>query len=418
MTTAAMLDIDLGSPDGSQLLAAVAHAHGPAVARAASLATRSFLLRAPWAPGLRCAGAEFDPARLSTAWKFDRRYHVAGSGQTIEDAFASCVAEGVERLSQLERPGDLAGAGSLLEPPGAVMPAMRDGIEERWRPARNTRVDWVAAHMLPDGVPVLVPADWCLRRAVDGPLADPATPLSTGTAAGRDHEDAALRAILELVERDAAALWWVGGNRARSLSMDSPTVADAAALLSALRHGGTQRVTWLLDITSDLQVPCVAALSVDPDGRGLSCGLAARAGRPQAARAAILELCQMEVALLLSRHRRATGAALTDLDQRHLDRATAIDAERYPLIHPFGIPSSEAAPAADAGLRDITAILARQGVEVALVDLSRPEYGIPVVHAVAPALQLMPSEVMTARLRRMIAETGGGERFTQGVRLL
>jgi ribosomal protein S12 methylthiotransferase accessory factor len=411
MTTAATLDIDLGSAEGRQLLAAVAQAHGPTLAAGSALAARLFLLRTPWAPGLRFVGAEVDSPPPH------RRYHLAGSGLTIEDAFASCLGEAIERLSQIERPGDVVGTGPIATPPGAIMPGVEDRIGARPGLPRDAPVDWVAARRLPNLSPALLPADWCLRRAASGPAADASTPLSTGTAAGKDHDDAALRAILELVERDAAALWWIGGARARPCAIDGATAADAVGTLAVLRQGSAERRSWLLDVTNDLQVPCIAALSVEADGRGLACGLAARLSRPQAARAALIELCQMEAALLLSRHRRAAGAALTDLDRRHLDRAAAIDAERCALLHPLGTPLPEA-DAGDASLAALVAALAQHAVEIAIVDLARQEYGIPVVHAVAPALQLMPSDVVTSRLRRTIAATGGGGQYTQGVSLL
>jgi ribosomal protein S12 methylthiotransferase accessory factor len=66
----------------------------------------------------------------------------------------------------------------------------------------------------------------------------------------------------------------------------------------------------------------------------------------------------------------------------------------------------------------ILGALHRIGIEAALVDLTRAEFGIPVVRAVAPALQLMPSALVTDRLRREIAASGGGARHTGGIPLI
>jgi hypothetical protein len=53
-----------------------------------------------------------------------------------------------------------------------------------------------------------------------------------------------------------------------------------------------------------------------------------------------------------------------------------------------------------------------------LIDMTRPEgFGIPVVRAVAPALQPMPSDTVTDRLRRVLKECGGGDRHTGRVDL-
>ena len=66
----------------------------------------------------------------------------------------------------------------------------------------------------------------------------------------------------------------------------------------------------------------------------------------------------------------------------------------------------------------LLAQLARRSVETALVDLTRPELGIPVVCAIAPQLQLLPCSMRTERLQQVIAATGGGERCNEAVTLL
>src|SRR5262245_66686088 len=95
------------------LLSALASRHGASMAQAAKLPSRLFLLHAPWAPGLRLVGGQAAPGRVLR----DDMPHppfslapfsLAGSAETVEDALAACIGEAVERLSQLERPGDVA----------------------------------------------------------------------------------------------------------------------------------------------------------------------------------------------------------------------------------------------------------------------------------------------------------------------
>jgi ribosomal protein S12 methylthiotransferase accessory factor len=271
---------------------------------------------------------------------------------------------------------------------------------------------------------VLVPADWCLRRRAKGPLAVPGAALSTGCAAGAGFEAAAARALLELVERDAVALWWIGGRRAGPLAAEGAAMAEAVRLLGVLRgDGGTGRASWLLDLTTDLAIPCVAALSVDASGKGLACGFAARLTLAAAVRAAILEMCQMELALLvaLAKGEERGEDALNAVDRRHLDRARRIAADRCALIHPLGAPARpDLPPCSNAGeeLATLLAQLARHGIETALVDLTRPELGIAVAHAIAPRLQPLPCDMRTTRLQDAIAAAGGGGGMTEGVTLL
>jgi ribosomal protein S12 methylthiotransferase accessory factor len=419
-----MLDIDLDSAPGVALLAALAERHGDALARAARLPTRLFLLRSPDAPGLRFVGGEADPARVFDLAAYrGGTFSLAGSGERFEDAFAACLGEGVERLSQVERPGDVALQGPYREAEPHVVPAARSMIQTLADGARGqgAPVSWVRARA--GEREVLIPADWCLRRAAKGPLAIPGAALSTGCAAAATFEAAACRALLELVERDAVALWWIGGQRPRAFAAESAAVAEAVRLLGVLRQGRMQRASWLLDLTTDLGIPCVAAVSVDGRGRGLACGFAARLTPEAAARAAVLEMGQMELALVLASAKRGQGGegALSEADRRHLDRATRIDADECALIHPLGAPSRSVGPACGGPAEELAAILAafaRRGVEAGLVDLTRPEFGIPVAWAVAPQLQLLPCSPHTERLQRMTRTTCGGDRWTGGVALL
>lgn len=421
-----MFDIDLESGPGAALLAALADRHGDALARAARLPSRLFLLRSPYAPGLRFIGGEVDPRRSLTSVPFQGSFNLAGSGDTLEDAFAACIGEGVERLSQVERAGDAVRECSYDEAAPQIMPAARSVIETLLLGSPSspkTPVAWVRGHAPATGREILIPADWCLRRQIKGSLAIPGAALSTGCAAGPTFDAAASRALLEIVERDAVSLWWIGGQRPRPLASEGAAMAEAVRLLGILRQGTKHRASWLLDVTTDLNIPCVVAVSVNESGQGFACGLAARPSFEAAARAAILEMCQMELAvpLVMVKRQQRGDEALNAVDRRHLDLATKIAADRCALIHPLGSPSRDPALVCNSPQEALAAglaALARCNVEVALIDLTRSELGIPVVCAIAPELQLMPCNLRTARLRRAISATGGGERWTDGVALL
>lgn len=412
-----VLELDPASPAGAALLRSTAERHGEAIARLAGRLQRMFVLASPWAPGLSFVGAQASSAVGTLS--------LAGSGETLEEALASCVGEAAERLSQIERPGDV-----LSAPPSAasadMMPAARGLVEAQLcvlgppEPA----VDWMRARVLGEADPraVLVPADWCLRRVTPGPLRDANAALSTGAAAAATPTSAAYRALLELIERDAAALWWIGGRRGRPLACDGPAAAEAHRILVALRRGVTTRATWLLDITSDIGVPVLAAVSAEADGRGLAFGLGARLSVAGAARAAILELCQIELGLQIARLKLAQrgDAGLTDLDRHHLRRAREIDAEACVLLHPAGIPHYYSEPGTlddERQLGAVSAALARKSIAAAIVDLARADIGLPTAKAIAPALQPLPSGKITDRLAKAISAHGGGGRWTGGVPL-
>jgi ribosomal protein S12 methylthiotransferase accessory factor len=270
---------------------------------------------------------------------------------------------------------------------------------------------------------VSLPVDICLRRSKETRNFAAPFKLGTGCAAGASFEDAALRALLELIERDAASLWWRGGRRGHPISVESEAGRVAADLIERLRQGNDRRISWLLDITTDVGVPCAAAISSMRNGYGFACGLAARITMAEAVRAAIFEMCQSELAHVVvdAKRREAGEAALNEADQRHLRRSTSINALTCELLQPAGSPNRVFEPVEQDTERNLQAIVERVkavGFETFAVDLTRPIFGIPVVRILTPGLQLEPSEIVTGRLVQALRETGGGKVHTGGVALL
>src|SRR5690606_26525226 len=82
---------------------------------------------------------------------------------------------------------------------------------------------------------------------------------SNGSAAGASLEDALVQGFLELVERDAVALWWY--NRTRQPAVDVAAFHDHWADRIRDVYAELGRELWVLDVTSDLGVPAMAAIS-------------------------------------------------------------------------------------------------------------------------------------------------------------
>jgi ribosomal protein S12 methylthiotransferase accessory factor len=379
---------------------------------------RLFRLPVPDAPGLTFFGGEADPAILGSHAAGLPVASLAGSGLDARRAFESCVGEGVEYLSQFADPSDGIRHGitdNRLNPPA------RDFIASVLRAvdADQREIAWLPVQRLDDGSAAWFPADLCLRRR-DADFAPPLK-LSTGCAAGRTAAAASLRGLLELIERDAAALWWRGGRRGRAIADDSPAGQAGLLLLDRLRQGQTTRTTWLLDITTDLGVPVVAALSAAADGFGLAFGLGCRTSLAEAARAAIFELCQVELGqhVIAAKRQESGDAALNDSDRKQLRRATQFDTRTCRLLRPDGAASPADLPdEPGAAIAAILPCLAAAGVTAYALDLTRPRFGVPVTRVLAPGLQLDPCEIVTPRLAAAMAETGGGAIHTGGIPLL
>ncbi len=396
-----------------------------ALLRLASRFDRTFRIALPHAPGLCCFGAQAagppEGPEQRPAW----RLNASGVGLDLRAAFQNCVGEGAEFLSQLERAGDIActaRAGDLPAPtdPDRQDPGWRDaGWQDPDRP--NAVLDWVAAIDLGDGSPALLPADRVLRRPPARRVLPADGPQSIGCGAGPDFATACRHALLELVERDAAAQWWRGGRRGHALPPDPGLHAALFGLMRTLRGGGTGRNTWFLDITSDLGIPCVAAVSADPGGRGFACGISARPDLAAAASAALLEACQMELTapLIGARLRVGGEAALSPADRHAASRLTGLDTMANPLLHPIPHPRSPAAALPPgATLADLVARLRQHGHPVLAADLTRPDIAIPVAVLHVPGLDREPSARIGPRLAAAIAATGGGEAHTGGISLM
>ncbi len=399
--------------------------HRALLLRAASRFARVFQLAAPDAPGLVAFGAEFDPAIADPLHAGSPLVGVSGVGLSLQEAFQGCIGEGIEYLSQLQTGSDVLLSCGPGDPAAELGPQASDFLAalsaHRLRP--DADLSWHAVRRLTDHCEILLPADLCLRRPPDQREIEPPFPLSNGSAAGTSWDAAALHGMLELIERDAASLWWRGGSRGGSIPPQHEAHIMAEALLARLRQNATRRRSWLLDITTDIGVPCVAAVSCSANGFGFAFGLAARPTLQAAVRSSILEMCQLELALAVveAKCRESGQAALNKRDQDHRRRATMIDADRCLLLQPLPERKQHLAiETTDPGavLQLIGSRLAQFGIETFGLNLTRPQLAVPMARVIAPGLQPEPSEIITPRLADMIRQTGGGMKYTGGVALI
>jgi ribosomal protein S12 methylthiotransferase accessory factor len=361
---------------------AAATPHRVALLRAAAGFGRLFSLRSDTAPGLVTLGGEVNPAVLGVQGA--PTAGVSGAGLTLRQAFEACVGEGIEYLSSFVQPGDpltpRSDAAAFAQVPDAVTALFR-----RVAP-RAASADWTWAADLRDGTLTPLPADLCYRRAVPD-FAAP-WPLSTGCGAGSTPEDATLHALLELIERDATALWWRGGVRGKVVPP-----GPGGALLARMRQGVQARRTWLLDITTDIAVPVVAALSCNDDGFGLCAGFACRPRLADAAEAALREMAQMELGAQLSFAKRAVQgeAALNHADRQHIRRYCDVAVAVIAAFHPLAPPAKTCDLTENDILSRLGAVRMRLetvGTGIFVLTLARPHLAVPVVRALCPALEM------------------------------
>lgn len=296
---------------------------------------------------------------------------VGGGGAAMPEAAGRLAGEAAEVLAQVAAP-------VACDAPGD--PA----IDALWTTAGAPLR--VAATAMATGRRVGVPAAAIFRGGrAEAERARAAPPASLGLAAGPDREAARLAALMELVERDAAARWWHEGAPARQL--DLAVAASAAGDLAALRRGaGWPRRTAFLELASATGLPVVCAFSCDGDGRGLAFGFKAATDAAAAARGALMELLQMEIGLELARLREGRGGA-AEGDRGPLARA-ALEPGRFAAF--AALPPATAEPRVAGGFDAAAAHLASRGLPVTVADLPGAPGGLAVAKAFAPGLRPLP----------------------------
>ncbi|MBK9083029.1 MAG: YcaO-like family protein [Rhizobiales bacterium] len=326
----------------------------PALTRVASLCERMFRIVSPWAPGLVVVGAQADPASIGALPGLPR-LSATGSGGTDEEALASCLGEMAERLSLCEQPGDLTLRATSEDVAGRVhpdltLPPLAAGVARDWREARDE-----------DGRIWLAPADVVfLRPRYDAP-AEARPPASLGAAAGRTLSNAREAARFELLERAAALDWWSAAPEPAAALAPADDLA-ARDLLATWRGQCEARVTMLLALPC-AGAACVAAVSRDAAApRGWAIGAAARATSAAAAHAALCELMQNEIGLMLARVRRKAARPPAAGDAGHLARDAWSGDARIERDANARTPARPAPP-----------------IRALEVDLTRPSVGAPVL---------------------------------------
>jgi len=354
-----------------------------------------------------------------------------GKGLTALDAEVGALCEAVERFSGTAQGDELRERGSLRSlGPRAVDPRRwmlfderqydgRDGwnaahgafnhVPERFDP--DAELDWTPVWSLTHGVRRLLPTGMLYfgDHPVRSFFAD-----SNGCAAGGSVEDAVLQGALELVERDAVAIWWY--NRLTVPGVDLASFGDPRVLEQVGQHAGIGRDLHVLDVTSDLGVPVMCAVSrrASPDAGGerILLGFGAHLDPSTALRRAVSEVNQMLSIDAADPARSgdpdwrewACRARLADLPHLRSDPGTPL---RTPADH-IHTPRSDIR---DEVLR-LVGILSAHGLETLVLDQTRPDVGLPVVRVVVPGLRSFWARFAPGRLFDVPVTTGARARCT------
>lgn len=368
-----------------------------------------FPLISTYAPRLLAFGGKVKINNTSLANNDGRLSSVSGAELGSSSALKACLGEAAERLSQYQDNG-LSFCRHSDDKRKIINVGSSGQAENGSR--------FLSGQCLGTQSNILVRETDCIHTGLrDGE--DPVT--NSGCGAGVSLENAILHGLYELIERDAFALWWLGGRPGRPIELSSVGHHVAGQVLNHLRAGQTDRTCWLLDISTEFDVPCIAAVSTNRNGMGIAAGTSAGPNVEKAAQNALIEMCMMEMAynIVDIKLRNKGLGALNPTDERHIRRAESLNAVQCALAIPQGIPRVEHNPiSARTTSEEIQVVISRlndHDISTYYVDLSAPGIDVPVAKCFSPELQTYPQGFCTARLKSCINEYGGGDLQHRGI---
>jgi oxazoline/thiazoline synthase len=340
------------------------------------------------------------------------RRRSGGKGKSIDQARISALAESLERYSgvfdgtETRIRASFVSLGKAAVHPNAFLQYSERQYAERqshnlrahkahWVPEafrEDVEIEWTPLWSLSTEETRYLPTSFCYYgyRSSD-PLFARAD--SNGCASGSVIEEAVLQGLLELIERDAVALWWYNGLRRRAVDLESAKDSYVADIIR--RYSELRRDLWVLDVTSDLGIPTFAALSkrVDKAEEDIIYGFGAHLDPAFALIRALTEMNQSLDAVPA-----ATGPESSLTYRGHQDAIRWWRTVRTADAN-YLVPDRDEEPrrlqdfknyASDDLRRDVftcIGLAATRGIEVLVLDQTRPDVGFPVVRVVAPGLR-------------------------------
>lgn len=318
-----------------------------------------------------------------------------GKGLSLEAAKASGVMEAIElhHAETAELPLRFASAGTLAAE-GEVIDL--EGLQ-RSRGGRleaGLKLLWVRGQALRSGRPIWLPfelvhADYTDQRPPGSGLFLAST---NGLASGNHLLEAVCHGLCEVIERDATADWIElprAERRRRRLDLDSIDDAPCRELLDRFAAADMSVAVW--DTTSRIGVAAFECMIADARSDS---GHSARGAGCHPVRAVALARALTEAAQVRATYVAAARDDLSPVEfetERVLERSQRARAliEGEAGRRAFAEVPNREAPHLEDDLRHLLDCLAGAGFEqVAAVDLTRPDFGLPVVRVVVPGLRM------------------------------
>lgn len=343
----------------------------------------------------------------------DLRNMSSGKGVSDVQARASGLCEGLERYSGVFR-GDeprrqarLCDLGETGLHPNECMLFSERQFRERdaWNARKSTynyvprpfdldaEIEWTPVWSLTRREPCYLPTAYCYFN-YPYPYHEPfCVACSNGNAAGNTLEEAILQGFFELIERDSVALWWYNRVRRPLVDLDSFNDPYLATLRDFLHR--RNREMWVLDLTSDLNVPVFAAVcrAVGGSEERIVLGFGAHLDPHIALLRAVTEMNQMLSSLLQEPDREVLAEHVTDAETVEWLRTATVANQPYLAADDVALPCRASAYTrswSDDVTEDVRAcqkLVEQHGMEMLVLDQTRSEIGLPVAKVIVPGLR-------------------------------
>jgi oxazoline/thiazoline synthase len=244
---------------------------------------------------------------------------------------------------------------------------------------------WTPATSMINGVQVWLPLSFCYANT---PFDDAQYIRfnSNGNAAGNTLEEAIIQGFLELVERDAVAVWWY--NRIQRPAIDLAGLPSQMMQLFKASLASDWDY-WVLDLSTDFGIPIVAAISRHKTTQHYRFGFAAHFDIVIAIERAMTELYQLIVAMPGNAHGR--------FDFDRLEKANYLEATSEPFlkITNFPKPKFDSIQTCIQACREAAM---RAGFDLLYLDTTRPCSPLHTVKIFSPGLNFIWPEFGNERL--------------------
>ena len=238
---------------------------------------------------------------------------------------------------------------------------------------------------------------------------------SNGCAAGNTLEEAILQGFFELVERDAFAIWWY--NRLRFPVVDLESFGDAYLASAPDYYRKHHRDMWLLDITGDFAIPAFVSISrrTDSQSEDILYGAGAHTD-PRIA--ALRAVCEMNQCLTWVPRPESGQAGYGVDDPMCLSWWKNAKLAEHPYLAPdpeamargrSDYPVPETADVKEEVER-CCALVQAQGLELLVLDQTRPDIGMPVARVIVPGLRHFWERFAPGRLYDVPVKMGWREK--------